>query len=211
MTDETLTSLAAGTVFGLSAGLAPGPLLALVVTQTLQHGIREGAKVAMAPLLTDLPIILVSLLVLSRLSRFEPLLGVVSVLGGAYVLLLAYGSLRTGATNLVEPHDRPRSFRKGAMINALNPHPYLFWATVGGPFLLRNGEQGVAAPFLFLLAFYLFLVGSKVILAVLVGRSRTLLRKRGYAWSQRVMGCLLALFAALLLRDGLLSLGWLRR
>jgi threonine/homoserine/homoserine lactone efflux protein len=211
MNAGTLTSLAAGTVFGLSAGLAPGPLLALVVAQTLRHGIREGVKVATAPLLTDLPIILVSLLVLSRLSRFDTLLGVVSLLGGAYVLVLACGSLRAGPTNLAESNDRPRSFRKGAMVNTLNPHPYLFWAAVGGPFLLRSSEQGMAAPFLFLLGFYLFLVGSKVILAVLVGRSRAFLTKKGYVWSQRVMGCLLALFAALLLRDALGSLGWLQR
>ncbi len=68
MTPETLSSLAAGTVFGLSAGFAPGPLLTLVITQTLRHDIREGVKVAMAPLITDLPIILLSLLVLSRLG-----------------------------------------------------------------------------------------------------------------------------------------------
>ena len=57
--------ISAGLVYGLSAGFSPGPLMALVISQTLKHGIREGAKVAMAPLITDLPIILVSLLVLT--------------------------------------------------------------------------------------------------------------------------------------------------
>ena len=46
-----------GVVFGLAAGLMPGPLLALVIQQTLRHGPGEGIKVAAAPLLTDLPIV----------------------------------------------------------------------------------------------------------------------------------------------------------
>ena len=52
--------VSAGLVYGLSAGFSPGPLMALVISQTLKHGIREGAKVAVAPLITDLPIILLA-------------------------------------------------------------------------------------------------------------------------------------------------------
>ncbi|MBT4876955.1 MAG: LysE family translocator, partial [Desulfobacula sp.] len=42
--------LTIGMVLGLSAGLAPGPLLTLVISETLLHDIRAGIKVAMAPL-----------------------------------------------------------------------------------------------------------------------------------------------------------------
>jgi threonine/homoserine/homoserine lactone efflux protein len=203
MTTEALTSLAAGVVFGLSAGFAPGPLLTLVITQTLQHNIREGVKVAMAPLITDLPIILVTLVLLSRLSDFDRLLGMISLAGAGYILYLASESVRTGPVTLEEPQSAPRSFRKGATINALNPHPYLFWATVGAPHLLKGGREGLLGPFLFLLGFYFFLVGSKVLLAILVGRSRTFLTQRGYIWTMRFLGCLLAVFAGLLLADAL--------
>ena len=37
-----LSALAAGFLLGLTAGLAPGPLMALVITQSLRHGTREG-------------------------------------------------------------------------------------------------------------------------------------------------------------------------
>ncbi len=211
MTAETLSSLAAGTVLGLSAGFAPGPLLTLVITQTLKHDIREGAKVAMAPLITDLPIILVTLAVLSRLSDFDRLLGAISLVGAGYVLYLAYESIRTGPVQIEEAQDDPQSVRKGAIINALNPHPYLFWATVGGPFILKGGREGLGVPFLFLLGFYLFLVGSKVFLAFVVGKSRAFLTKRGYIWCMRVLGCLLGAFALFLLRDALFFLGILQR
>ena len=58
---DMTASLLTGVIFGLSAGFAPGPLLTLVITQTLKHNIKEGVKVALAPLLTDLPIILAAL------------------------------------------------------------------------------------------------------------------------------------------------------
>ena len=64
--------LSAGVVMGLSAGFSPGPLLALVLSHTVRYGVREGVKIALAPLLTDLPIILVSMLVLTKLSNFRP-------------------------------------------------------------------------------------------------------------------------------------------
>ena len=61
--------LVSGVVFGASAGLSPGPLLTLVIRETLRHGTKEGLKVAAAPLLTDAPIIALSLLVLARLEN----------------------------------------------------------------------------------------------------------------------------------------------
>ena len=58
--------LSAGTLLGLASGFAPGPLLVLVVAETLRHDVRAGIKVAIAPLITDVPIIVVSLLIFRR-------------------------------------------------------------------------------------------------------------------------------------------------
>jgi len=55
-----LNFLTIGTLLGLSAGLAPGPLLTLVISETLQHDIKSGVKVALAPFITDLPIIILT-------------------------------------------------------------------------------------------------------------------------------------------------------
>lgn len=53
---EGLEFLISGIVFGLAAGVAPGPLLALVFSETLKYGKKEGVTVAISPLITDLPI-----------------------------------------------------------------------------------------------------------------------------------------------------------
>jgi len=190
-------------VFGLSAGLAPGPLMALVVKQSLQHGAREGLKVAVAPLLTDLPIIGATLFLLASLTRFNAVLGVVSCIGGAYVMYLAWESLHTRAVAVDPAPVTAHSLRQGVIINVLNPHPYLFWITVGAPLLLKLDTEHGLAPYLFLFGFYAMLLGSKALLAVAVGRSRGVLGSRFYVRAMRVLGVLLGLFAVLLIRDGL--------
>jgi threonine/homoserine/homoserine lactone efflux protein len=206
---KMISSLIAGCVLGLSSGLAPGPLLTLVITQTLKHGMREGFKVALAPLITDFPIVAVSLLVLSRLAGFERILGAVSCAGGLYVLYLAYECMRTGPITFEATKDQAHSLKKGTLINALNPHPYLFWITVGSPLLLKFRSESVVAPFVFVSCFYALLVGSKVCLALVVGKSRTFLRGKRYIHVMRILGGMLAMFALLLLKDALVLLGLL--
>ena len=63
-----ISFLASGVVFGLSAGLSPGPLLTLVISETLKHGTRSGIKVALAPLITDTPIVMLAITVVSQVS-----------------------------------------------------------------------------------------------------------------------------------------------
>jgi threonine/homoserine/homoserine lactone efflux protein len=52
-----MDSFLLGLSLGLGAGLAPGPLLALVIRSTLQDGAAAGVRVAFSPLVTDVPII----------------------------------------------------------------------------------------------------------------------------------------------------------
>ena len=91
-----LSTLLVGTMFGLSAGFAPGPLMTLVITQTLKHNPVEGLRVAVAPILTDIPIILISYFILIKISALGPAIGLISVAGGVYVVYLSYETIRHG-------------------------------------------------------------------------------------------------------------------
>ena len=103
----------------------------------------------------------------------------------------------------------PRSLLKGVLANALNPHPYLFWITVGAPLMLKALNLGVPALIAFLGAFYACLLGAKILLAFLVGRSRRFLAGRVYLYTLRGLGLLLGGLALFLFRDGLKLLGWI--
>jgi threonine/homoserine/homoserine lactone efflux protein len=205
-----LASLIAGTVLGLSAGLSPGPLMSFLISQTLKHGVKEGVKVAFAPFISDVPIILIATFVLTRLAAFRAVLGLISLLGGLFVSYLAYESFRTSRLDTSIEDAVPQSLSKGAIVNALNPHPYLFWLSVGAPMIIKAWAASPLTAAAFVMGFYACLTGAKIGLAVLVGKSRQLLMGRAYGYLMRVLGVLLAIFAFLLFRDGLGLLGLLR-
>jgi threonine/homoserine/homoserine lactone efflux protein len=198
-----LTTLTAGVLLGLSAGLTPGPMLTLVISQTLRHNVREGMKVALSPLFTDLPIIVLTLWALSRLAGFQRIMGLLSMAGGLYVAYLAWECFQSGGIGAVSVGGEPRSLRKGVILNLLNPAPYLFWATVGGPLIVQPQEGRIAAGALFLVSFYTLLVGSKMTLAWLTGKTRRLLSSRGYIWMMRLMGLFLVGFALVLFKKAI--------
>lgn len=207
MTQEILAFAAAGAAMGLSAGFAPGPLLTLVLSQTLAHGPREGVKVALAPVLTDAPIVLAAWLVLSRFSGSPAVLGLVSLAGAC--LLVRYGWECFGAPppDAADPAKAPRSILRGVAANFANPHPYLFWTAVGVPVLLDAARTGPMAVVCFLAVFYAAIVGAKVAAALLAGRFRRFLGSRAYRLFMAGLGLSLLYYAVAFARQGITLLG----
>lgn len=201
--------ISAGTLLGLAAGVTPGPLLVLAITETLRHNVRAGIKVAIAPLITDVPIILISLLVLDRLANFKAILGCISIFGGLFVLYLGYESLKTRGVELNLETINPHSLKKGVITNALNPHPYIFYLTIGAPIIIKAFNYNVLSAVSFVGIFTFFLVGSKVALALVVERSRAFLQGPVYIWVMRILGILLLLFSIILFRDGFRLFGFM--
>lgn len=198
----------AGLVLGASAGFAPGPLTALVISETLQYDVKAGIRVAFSPLVTDFPIILFTFLILSKLSSSGGVLGTISLVGGLVLLHMGYGSLKTDA-NALKITSKPvnTSLQKGIVLNLTNPHPYLFWISVGAPTFLKALDFHYLSAMGFMLSFYFFLVGAKIVMAVLVGKSRHFISGRGYVWAMRILGLFLFVFAGFLFQDGIRLLG----
>ncbi len=201
-----IRTIITGILLGLSAGLSPGPLLALVIAETVRHDIKAGIRVALAPLITDFPIIVVTVFVLSHLSRFHLILGCITLAGACLVLFLGYDSLRVKPIEVNTIQVRQRSLLKGIAVNAMSPHPYLFWFSVGGPILLKSLEKKSITGILFLCSFYCLLVGSKVTIALLVNRSRSFLQGKSYLVIMKILGLLLIGFSFFLFQEGLVLL-----
>jgi threonine/homoserine/homoserine lactone efflux protein len=202
-----LSFLTTGVLLGLSAGFAPGPLLALVVSETLRHDARAGIRVALAPVVTDVPIVLCSLFALVQLSRFHSLLGGISLAGACFILFLGVQNLKTRGLDISQVQGPARSLQKGILVNFLSPHPYLFWFTVGGPLTIKAMEKGPPAAIFFIAGFYGLLVGAKIFLALLTARSRAFLQGKTYVLAMRLLGIMLIILAVLLFKDGLLFFG----
>jgi len=191
-----------GMTLGLGAGLAPGPLLALLLGATLRGGFPAGARVAAAPLVTDTPLIALCVLVLAAVPASA--LGALGLLGGAVCVWLGVDALRGGGGEGEVAAAGPGAagdLRRGALVNVLSPHPWLFWIAVGGPILA--GAGGVVPAAAFLAGFYAFLVGTKLALAALLAAGRD--RFAGPR-AARVAAVLLVVAAVVLALEGLATL-----
>nr|MBF0221663.1 LysE family transporter [Desulfobulbaceae bacterium] len=198
-----------GFVLGLSAGLTPGPLFALVVSETLRYGLRAGVIAAMAPLLTDLPIVAASIFFLNSYADSDLILGLVSLFGGVFVFYLGFENFCIkNDLHIAEPNSQT-TFRKAILVNALSPHPYLFWITVGAPAVISASRQNLMVASVFVGIFYVMLVGAKVFLAIVVSRSKNFIVGKVFVNSMRMIGLCLWALAIVLVRDGFVLLGWL--
>ncbi len=198
--------IATAFLLGAVSGLSPGPLLALVVAESLRRGFRAGAAVSVAPLVTDAPIILAMTAAAGALSFAERPAGWLYLAGACYLVFLSVAMIRLRGMEAGTTAHAGASFLKGAAVNLLNPSPYLFWLAVGGPLLWEARRISWAAVPVFLGVFYGMLVGTKLGLAALIGKNRHLLSGRAYAAVLRCMGILLLVFAAGFARKGLMKL-----
>jgi threonine/homoserine/homoserine lactone efflux protein len=108
-------------------------------------------------------------------------------------------AMRSGAA-AVQPARH--ALRQGVIANLLNPSPWMFWITIGGPLLNASWQYGASAAVSFLLPFYGLLVGSKVAIAAAVGAGRSRLSDVGYRRLLSAAGLLLVGLAVSLLRSG---------
>ncbi|MBN1797679.1 MAG: LysE family translocator [Spirochaetales bacterium] len=203
MTSNSLQYLAEGMLFGLAAGIAPGPLLTLVISETLTHSRAHGIKVALSPLFTDTPIILLCVFVLMQFSRYEIVLGILSFIGAGYIVYLGVENMRVKEISADTAAAAPHSLCKGIITNLLNPHPYLFWITVGAPLLIITTELHWTGPMLFLTGFYVCIIGAKITIALLTATSKSFLSGKAYVYIMRLLGILLLIFALLFIKEGL--------
>ncbi|WP_340818450.1 LysE family transporter [Methanolobus sp. WCC4] len=203
----TTEFLLMGIFLGLSAGLSPGPLMAMTISETLQHGSKEGMKVAISPLITDILIVSVILLFLLNFSDQGRTIAFISLAGAVYLIHLGISSLRTDNNDLEIGSRKKDSLKKGILANFLSPHPYLFWIAIGGPILFRSMKIDILATVLFVLGFYALLVGSKIMVALFVGRSRSFLKSNYYLYTIRGLGLVYMIFALFFIEQGLELLG----
>ena len=193
---------------GLFAGISPGPLMTLVMTSSLERGFRAGTLIAIAPLLTDLPVILISLLLLGQVPEW--FLAALTVAGGLFVGYIGVKTVRdAGRVREIEfsQAGSRRDLARGAMVNLLSPHPWLFWFTVGSPFMIQRWSVARWEAIAFVVIFIALLVGCKIILAWGVSHGRLLLATDWYRWILTGLGALLVGFGLVLLWQGASGLG----
>jgi threonine/homoserine/homoserine lactone efflux protein len=204
---DGLEFLLSGIFFGLAAGTSPGPLLALVFSETVKYGRKEGVKIAISPLITEFPIILFVLLILSNLVKHGSIIGIISLFGACYLIHLGIKNLRVKTSVLEVESAKEDGLKQGVIANLLNPNPYLFWLSIGGPMIFESLDIHISATVLFILGFYTLLVGSNIGIALIVEKSKSFIGSKYHLYVVRALGIALILFALVFVTDGLKLMG----
>lgn len=182
--------------FGLASGIKPGPLGIFVIQQTLSKGLSAGVRASLAPLITDGPIIIAALWLLSIFKNIDLLAAALGLAGGIYLLWLAAKIFRVQHISWSAKLRSQGSLATAVKLNFLNPGPYLFWFTVGGSYIIRGSAFESAV---FVVTAIGALIAGKVAVAVLASRFIPALESRGYL-------LVMKLLAATMVGFGLLSI-----
>ena len=204
---QELSFLLTGAGIGLAAGISPGPLSTCLISQTLKHGFKEGLKGVVVPPITDIPIIIVSLFILSKIANANYLLGIISIAGALFLGYLAYDSLTIKKIKIDSGKDSPKTITKAIITNFLNPNPYIFFFTVGSPTLIKAYKVSLISPVLFLIGFFGVLISSLIILVIVSEKFRGFLTSKTYIYTIKALGLLLLYFGFVFLKDGLKMVG----
>ena len=160
-----------GVTLGFSAAVSPGPFQAFLFSSASRVGVRRTLPLALAPLVSDGPIVAVILLALTGMP--QGFLRGLEVAGGLFLVWLAWGAFRTAGDthggSSRPPEGAGGSFLRAAVVNAAGPGPWIFWSTVCGPILIEAWRAAPASGIAFLAGFYLLLVGGNAALVAAFG------------------------------------------
>ena len=194
-----------GTVFvlsfitALSGALMPGPLLTVTIAQTAQTGFLASVLLITGHSLLELLLVIGLVFGLGRVLKIKPVIGTITVLGGAMLLWMGWGMLHF--KEALELHASGGGIMSnpiltGMAVSISNPYWVVWWATVGLT-LFATLSQNTAGrrTFPFVGAFYTGHIMGDIIWYLAIGAAvatgRSFINPVVYQWVIRVCGVFL--------------------
>ena len=169
-----LTYILKAAAIGFSAGVTPGPLQAVFLSYAVKGGWKRALPAAFAPLVSDGPVILLVMLVLTNVP--ERFIRVLQIGGSAFLLYLAWESFKAyrsyRAIEVTLATNGWRTLCKATAMNLLAPGPWLFWSLINGPNLAEIWELSHLWSAVYLISFYSVFIISNIILILLFSSMR---------------------------------------
>jgi len=190
MSIEIIITLSiAGITLGFVEGVKPGPLLTMVIRETLSGGLKAGAKAASAPIFTDGPMIFISMIFAGWVSNFPLILIIISILGAIYLAWMGIECFGISPpSSELSDHKITGSLKRGILTNLLNPNVYIFWFLIGGPIMATAFEQNPLAPIFYAISFLVSIILIKIGIAYLFDKTRGQLSVKSYKFTLGICG-----------------------
>ena len=198
MNFDLIASLAfAGAILGVVEGVKPGPLLTMVIRETLSGGLRAGLWTAAAPIFTDGPLVIFSLFAAAWLAEDQTLLFLVTVAGAAFLAWMGVQCFYLEPPDVNTDAPPPTgSLLRGVITNLLNPNVYVFWFLIGGPLMASAIEETIIAPIAYAVTFLVTIMLTKAAIAYAVHRAGGSISPIAYRRLLAVCGIAMLFFSA---------------
>jgi threonine/homoserine/homoserine lactone efflux protein len=164
--------------FGFASAVSPGTLQTLIINETLTHGWRRSLPIVFAPLISDIPVLALTLFILGQLP--DSVLRIIQIAGGVFILYLAWGMFRELRAEIVTSNSDVSAptaagmLRKSVTLNLLNPMPYIFWGTIMGPIARQAWTESPIAAVAFMIGFYVTMIGMFALFVGIIHQARRL-------------------------------------
>ncbi len=167
-----LSLAAAGLALGVAEGIKPGPLLTMVIRETLSGGLRAGIWTAAAPIFTDGPLVIFSLFAAAWIATNPSILLLITIAGAIFLAQMGYECFGLEPPDLDADNDLPTtSFFRGIITNLLNPNVYVFWFLIGGPLMASAADKEILAPIAYAVTFLVTITLTKATIAYAIHRA----------------------------------------
>lgn len=174
-------------VVGLSGAMMPGPLLAVSVSEAARRGARAGPLLVLGHAIVELLLVVALVWGLSEVLGQSLVAGIIGVVGGLFLLGMAFVLLRQARRAVAPLEVTPQPARQvrwliaaGAVLSVANPFWLIWWATVGTTWVLWSLAAGAIGVVAFYLGHILSDLGWYSMVSLVVARGKRLMGLRAY-------------------------------
>lgn len=165
-----------GIAYAFAAAVQPGPLQTYMISHTLKKGWRATLPSVFSPLISDIPILILVLFLLSTVS--DGFVVILRLGGGLFLLYLGYKAYKSwqnfNTDNVVSAGSSQQTLFKAVFINLLNPAPYLGWSLIMGPLFLEGWRIDPAYGIAMIVGFYTTMIITLAGIVILFGFAQKL-------------------------------------
>jgi threonine/homoserine/homoserine lactone efflux protein len=196
-----------------SGAVMPGPLLAGCIRQTIRCGFWAGPLMMVGHSLLEMALIVGLILALRPLLERPVPKGIVALAGGAFLVYLGFGIVRSARTLKLDLDAAGAKFRlgspflEGVVLSLASPYWTIWWVTWGLWIIDRAMTRGL----LFAVSLPVFYVGHILgdfvwygFIALMIAKGRRFLTDRAYRGIILGCGIFLVAFGLVCLVDGTL-------
>jgi threonine/homoserine/homoserine lactone efflux protein len=207
MSVELLAVFGTAFVVGLSGAMMPGPLLVFTIDETTRRGWSTGPLVIIGHMILEGLLVSAVFLGMGGILQHAVFIRAVSLAGGAVLLWMGQGMLRSARRTRIETGSETRlrlhPVAAGVVVSLSNPCWIIWWATIGAGYIVMGARCGVIGVLVFFIGHILSDFAWYGFVSLGVAKGKGLLADRVYQALIAVCGAALVLFSVWFLWTGI--------